>query len=311
MCSMLFCLFTFCYLYFFQADVLTITQHVISGGQTFYNPLVGAFLITITLKLLQMAVSSLVKLSKRGFALTYFPSFILLTIVSDVRPVGVDDVSLGNWLWAAPILLLIFAFVVMVIKRYEPYESEYRSTGPLSQQAWINLCLLLLFFLFVGLFSNTDKSFHQRAKVETLIDGRNYTAALSAVRAMPHSDSVTSMLTIYAVAREGHLGDSLFAYPLVGGSSVLRPGKVHSLLQPDSILLKVTHTSANYQLIGFLLDRNLSDFMRYLPQYYPVDNLRPRYYQEAYEIFALRKKGLKPKAPFRKGSYYEYYFAEI
>ena len=97
-CSVLFCAFSFCYLFFFQADVMTVTQHLASGGQTFYSPLAGALLITFTLKLLQTGVSSLVRLSKRGFALTYFPSFLVLTVLSDIRP-SVCGVTIGNWGW--------------------------------------------------------------------------------------------------------------------------------------------------------------------------------------------------------------------
>ena len=74
-CSVLFFLFTFSYLFFFQADVMTVTQHLASVGQTFYNPLLGAILITIVLKLLQIGVSSLVRLTKRGYALNLFPFF--------------------------------------------------------------------------------------------------------------------------------------------------------------------------------------------------------------------------------------------
>lgn len=307
-CSVLFCSFTFCYLFFFQADVMTVVQHLASGRQTFYAPLLGAVLITLTLKLLQMGVSSLVKLNKRGLGLTYFPSFLFLTIICDLRPTT-DSVTFGNWLWIAPFLLLVYALVMIAVKRFEPYEPELRSYGPFSQMIWINLLLLLSFFVFTGLFSNSDTYFHQRAKVEALIDKKDYEGALNVVRSMTHTDSVTSMLTIYAVARRGHLADSLFYYPLIGGSRSLRPGKVHSWLQPDSILYKVTRNSANYQLTGFLLDRDLQDFVRYLPQYYPTDSLRPRYYQEAYKIYTLKKKGLKIIAPYKPGSYSAYYYA--
>ena len=143
-----------------------------------------------------------------------------------------------------------------------------------------------------------------------MIDKKDYAGALDVVRTMPHTDSVTSMLTVYAVARRGHLADSLFHYPLVGGSRTLRPGKVHSWLQPDSVLYKVTRNSANYQLTGFLLDRNLNDFARYLPQYYPADSLRPRYYKEALKILSLKKRGLRLIAPYKKGSYAAYYYAK-
>jgi len=279
---------------------MTIVQHLSSGGQTFYNPLLGAVLITITLKLLQIGISSWTKLSKRGYALTYFPSFLLLTIVSDIRPTA-TGVTLGSWLWIAPLLLILYAIIVIMTKRFEPYEPELRSFGIFSQLTWVSLAIFLSFFLFTGLFSNTDKYYHQRAKVEALIDKRDYAGALQVVKTMPHTDSVTSMLTVYAVARRGHLADK---------GRALRPGRVHSWLQPDSVLLKVTRTSANYQLIGFLLDRNLHDFARYLPQYYPVDSLRPRYYKEAYDLYVLRQKRLTPNKPYKKGSYTAYYFSK-
>ena len=128
---------------------------------------------------------------------------------------------------------------------------------------------------------------------------------------MPHTDSVTSMLTVYAVARRGQLADSLFYYPLEGGARTLRPGKVHSWLQPDSVLYKVTRNSANYQLTGFLLDRNLSEFARYLPEYYPADSLRPRYYKRGYENIAAQEARIKTcSALIKKGSYASYYYAK-
>ena len=48
-CAVLFVLFTFCYLYFYQADVIAAAQHVFSGGQTRYDRLIGAVLITVGL----------------------------------------------------------------------------------------------------------------------------------------------------------------------------------------------------------------------------------------------------------------------
>ena len=308
-CTVLFCSFSFCYLFFYQADVMTVVQHLASGRQTFYDPLLGAVLITLTLKLLQVGVNSLFKIHKRGFGLTYFPSFLILTIISDLQPT-IDSVTFGNWLWVAPLLLFVYAFVMVAVKRFEPYEPEQRSFGPFSQMIGINLLIFLVFFMFTGLFSNGDRYFHQRAKVEALIDKKDYAGALNVVRSMPHTDSVTTMLTIYAVARRGHLADSLFHYPLVGGSHALRPGKVHSWLQPDSVLYKVTRNSANYQLTGFLLDRNLQEFARYLPQYYPSDTLRPRYYREALKILSLKKRGLRLIAPYRESSYAAYYYAK-
>jgi len=55
---------------------------------------------------------------------------------------------------------------------------------------------------------------------------------------MRNVDSATTMLTIYCVARTGHLPDSLYEYRLIGGKDVLYPGKVHSVFLPDSVSKK-------------------------------------------------------------------------
>ena len=73
MCAIVFLVFSFCYLYFFQADILAVAQHVYSGGQTHYNRLVGAVLITLLLQLLQLLVYAFLRLRKRSHALTYLP----------------------------------------------------------------------------------------------------------------------------------------------------------------------------------------------------------------------------------------------
>ena len=56
-CSLLFAVFVFLYLLFFQGDLLFYAQHVLSDGMTVYNPLIGAVILT-TLALLMSFLSS-------------------------------------------------------------------------------------------------------------------------------------------------------------------------------------------------------------------------------------------------------------
>lgn len=56
MCTFVFTLFCFYYLYCYQADLLTVMQHVLSQGQTHYNHFVGAVLITLVVLLIQIGV---------------------------------------------------------------------------------------------------------------------------------------------------------------------------------------------------------------------------------------------------------------
>ena len=49
LCAIVFCTFSFCYLYFYQADILAVEQHLLSGGKTHYDRTIGAVLITVAL----------------------------------------------------------------------------------------------------------------------------------------------------------------------------------------------------------------------------------------------------------------------
>lgn len=307
--AIFFCIFSFCFLFFYQADVMTVSQHIASEGQTFYSPIVGAILITSILQLLQNGIDTFVRIPNRAFALTYFPSFVLLTLVASIKPdVAYNEFAISSWWWSLFILVPIYIFAVYFIKRYEPYALQQRNIGIFSQATWINLLLLFTFSFFTGFLSNNDPYFHKRAEIEHLVDQRKYEEALKVVNTLPQTDSVTSMLTIYAAARTNQLTSKLFAYPLVGGSKVMRPIFVHSYLQPDSVIFKNTRMSANYQLMGFLLDRDLQQFVRYLPQYYPIDSIQPRYYKEATRIYTLHLKDSIPAPPYQRDSYYNYYF---
>ena len=83
-CATLFFLFSFVYLYYYQADVLTVSQHVLSGGKTQYSRIVGALLITLVLFLMQLGVSSVAKMTNYTHALTYFPSLLALAFLTSV-----------------------------------------------------------------------------------------------------------------------------------------------------------------------------------------------------------------------------------
>ena len=85
-CTIVFVVFTFVYLYCYQADLLTAMQHVFSKGQTHYNHLIGASLITFILLLVQRGVSRLCQGVRVANSLTYVPSALLLTFLTSAHP---------------------------------------------------------------------------------------------------------------------------------------------------------------------------------------------------------------------------------
>ena len=82
LCAVLFCGFSFVYLLFYQADMLAVAQHILSGGVTTYNGLIGAIIITLVLMLLQVGVSSLAAGHK-----TLIPQ-----LIGELKKLGRDDI---------------------------------------------------------------------------------------------------------------------------------------------------------------------------------------------------------------------------
>src|SRR5574344_134316 len=101
-CAIIFIVFTYVYLYNYQAELLAMAQHVLSNGQTVYNRQVGAILITAVLFLLQVGVFAITQLKKRSHALTYFPSLLVLAVITDISPRIDEGFSFGAWLWIFP-----------------------------------------------------------------------------------------------------------------------------------------------------------------------------------------------------------------
>ena len=88
-CAIIFITFTYVYLAFYQADVLAVAQHVFSGGLTNYSYTLAPLLITLVLYLLQVGVYAVTRVKRRFHGLTYFPSFLILTMITDI-PVDID-----------------------------------------------------------------------------------------------------------------------------------------------------------------------------------------------------------------------------
>ena len=105
MCAILFSVFCFLYLYFFQADLMALTQHVLSEGQTTYDKTPGTIIVTCVLMLLQVFFSRAMQLTSVFYALTYVPSFISLMALTGIRANG-GSYDFGAWGYALPISLL-------------------------------------------------------------------------------------------------------------------------------------------------------------------------------------------------------------
>lgn len=112
-CAIIFITFTYVYLAFYQADVLAVAQHVFSGGLTNYSYTLAPLLITLVLYLLQVGVYAVTRVKRRFHGLTYFPSFLVLTMITDI-PVDIDlHHSLGAWWIILPLCLILWGGIDM------------------------------------------------------------------------------------------------------------------------------------------------------------------------------------------------------
>lgn len=311
MCAIFFLLFTFLYIYEYQTDILSVTQHVLSHGATHYGRLVGAVIITGVLWLLQLAIYAGTRLSRRGHALTYLPSLLLLGILTDVSPDIYYGHYLGNWLWAFPLLMIVYGFVVWVVRQLEPMEVPATSYGIFSRITWINILQMVVMSIIVCFIGCSDKVFHYRMKVENCLISRDFAKAGMVGDRDEKTDSSLTMLRVWTLSEQGKLGDKLFSYPLVGKSDAMLPnGKsVRLMMAPEGRLYKelgvvyrekmrpvkyleklhekhfATKKAHDWLLCAYLLDCNLDKFVQVLPKYYNLNGTLPQSYREALVLY--------------------------
>ena len=310
-CAITFIVFVFCFLYYYEADVLTIAQHELSKGQTHYNRTVGAFLITIVLGLFSWGMFRLTKLRKRTHALVYFPALLTLAIISDVSQKVNEVFCFGAWTIIYPLLLIIYGILVFFTIQFQPYEPETHTFGYSPKILWINLMQMGIMFILVSLICNSNKIFHQRARVEVCLVNDDLNDANKVISNIDKTDSSLTCLKAFVLSKQGKLGESFFETPVTGGAESLLPNasSVKMLLYPKSKLYTylgkefkqylsplnycefctLHHLDKpalhDYYLVGLLMDKKLDKFVAEIGKYYPLDSSLPKHYREALILY--------------------------
>lgn len=313
-CAVLFLIFTFLYLFEYQADILSVTQHVLSKGQTHYNQVVGAILITLVLWLVQGVAYAITKLNGLFHAITFFPSLLLLGILTDVTPDIVHESYLGHWLWGFPLLMLIFAVGVWLCRQYEMIHAQDHNTN-IVHTLWANVLILVVLMLMTCGIGCTDKTFHYRMKLENALL-THHPGMVTTVGITEHkTDSSLTFLRIWCLSKTRELGESLFEYPLTGGSEAMLPNgsSVRLMMIPEQDLYKdlgvvftkkmsptdylttlhrigrATPLAHDWLLCAYLLDGDLDRFVEALPKYYEISDKLPKHYKEALILYTHLK----------------------
>lgn len=307
-CAIIFIAFTYLYLRCYQADILAVAQHELSDGLTSYSYTISPILATLGLFLLQLGVYTVTGVKKIFHALTYMPSLLVLTFITDVSSHVDTYHSIGVWAWIFPLLLLLFVGAMWVIRQFEPYETEVRSGILMSRRMWVNILQMMVMFLLVVCVSNGNPVFHHRMKMERLMMERRYADALEVGKEAEETDSSLTMLRAACLHRTGQMGDMLFTYPLMGGSKALIPDSVttkalmwqtpywmHPMKNGKLRYVKPT----DYQLCGLLMDKKLDQFVAEVQKKYPLSDsiALPRHYKEALILYSHHRA--HPKVVYR------------
>jgi hypothetical protein len=322
MCAILFCAFSFSWLYWFQADVIAVGQHVLSKGVTRFDRTIGTLVVTAVLLVLQQIIAAVVRLNRRSHALTYLPSMLILAIISDISADIDLRFSLGAWYWVAPLVLIVWGLVVWMAKNMLTLDSDKDYSGVFSRRVWINALIMFVMMLSVAAIGNTNATFHFRSHAEVALQQGDIEEALRVGNESFETDEHLTMLRIYALSRQYQLGERLFRYPIAGTSSDMLPLPIKGsrsrliLLPTDSIWVHLggrpassmdakrylvalkrsglaTQAVADYVLCGHLIDRDIDAFVRDLPKYYVLkdsvyDEL-PFHYREALTLYTHRR----------------------
>lgn len=313
MCAIVFVLFSLAWLYFFQSDVMAMTQYELSGGLTHYNSALGAIIITVLLYLLQLVVYAVTRLKKRSHALTYVPSMMILAMLTDVSQQIAADGDIDHQLswWVVVLVALVWVGLVFVARLFQQVEDD-DSYSLVSPAMWINMLTMCLLMMDVAWLGNTNAVFHYRMKTEALIAEGEYYKALKVGKKSLESDNHLMMLRMYALARTNGLGEHLFEYPISATSSEMLPtnGKVRMMLcpadslyrflgarpgekmEPERYLLMLLRrdsvprrTIGDYLLCGYLIDKDIDRFAQEVGKYYVVDDSLPKHYKEALTLY--------------------------
>ena len=303
--GLLFSVFSIVYLAVFQREVMEALHYSLAQGKTVYAPWMSAVLITFVLMLIRLGINGLVGLSGWLKALSYFPSCLLLGVLTDVgHGVYHGEGIAAVWSWLLPLLLLLHVGVGMALARMSRLwvNPEWEKDAMVNS----NLLILLVLCLMTVCIGNTNIHFHHELQAEEAMRKQDYVEALKVgEKSMDPSRNLTA-LRAYAMSRSGTMGEHLFRYPQLYGAAGLLMGTSNDnalRLNADSLYTYLgerpalgepaltffhriceeetgNYTTMDYYLSALLLEKKLDEFVRAFDELYERDSI-PYYYRQA------------------------------
>jgi len=301
---LLFVCFVFCYLAFFQREILRLTLSEYIPFLSPLGPVATAALFSLLFLLLQARYSRWFPFSGHLYALNFVPGFVAVALLSSLSP----TVRTGS-LMACAGMLAAWAWAATHLPTYRPQPARPHSV---LRQTACNALIFLALQTFTVLAAHNGKQLHYELCAWHAIEEGHYEDAL---RVGERSDSVSSTLfalRMYAASQlEGGIGKYLFKYPVpAGGSQALIPvqgsypapecrallrNQLGTLPRPGERITTYTERAAqrspyarDYFLASCLLDKYLDKFAHAYKSFHSgtAEEAPPLYYAEALLLYS-------------------------
>lgn len=284
MCDVIFSLFTFLYLYFFQRDLLGMMYAMLPAADLLsFSPLVVSLLLTLIIVFLGLQIGKILRFNDMWYACNYLPSAFLLGLCTSCDKEYFFNLTEKSWY----IVLLLFLLVIGVLKVISMIPQ-----GRNNLMKWPYAILLLMLTCCVTLFiGNTDEYLHRELKIATLIEKGEYKKALQVgVKAEETTPELVilraeAMLNLPSDVQGSQIAELFFDYPISNPSVV-----ADSLYACSDTILQ---RKKNAELMAMLVQKDLQKFSETinsdidnsvrLSSWYPGD--MPEYYMQALVIY--------------------------
>lgn len=267
-CAILFGAFAFCWLYFFQRELLQAENGVLFSADNglriwmFNHHLLVSLALTAIALLLAIPGRIVLRFKKGLYACNYLISAAFLGVIA-----GYDGYSLfgqSYTVWIVTGVLMLVLFLICKIVASVP-KSEYNDR-PRTLAG--NLLILSVLFGITSYLGNTDENLHRRLRMEQLYNQGKYEDLLDYGRYEEESDPgidlmrAQSMLNLPANPAGSGIGDMLFRYSIYDSKTLAR-----SLSGMDNTQAYLSACLLTRDLESFRDSIHLEDYKE-LPTYY-------------------------------------------
>ena len=267
-CAILFGAFAFCWLYFFQRELLQAENGVLFSADNglriwmFNHHLLVSLALTAIALLLAIPGRIVLRFKKGLYACNYLISAAFLGVIA-----GYDGYSLfgqSYTVWIVTGVLMLVLFLICKIVASVP-KSEYNDR-PRTLAG--NLLILSVLFGITSYLGNTDENLHRRLRMEQLYHQGKYEDLLDYGRYEEESDSdidllrAQAMLALEAAPKGSGIGDMLFRYSISDPKALSR-----SLKKMDNTQAYLSSCLLDGDLMSFRDSIHLDEY-KTLPGYY-------------------------------------------